>query len=84
VKPPTFDGEIKKGEEEKVWLLGLKRYFRAHDYSKNLRARITVFNLNGKISIWWEDLMNVKGIHENDLSWKQFDKYFKKKYLSKK
>jgi hypothetical protein len=26
----------------------------------------------------------VKGIHEKDLSWKQFDKYFKKKYLSKK
>jgi hypothetical protein len=28
--------------------------------------------------------MNVKGIHENDLSWKQFEKYFKEKYLSEK
>jgi hypothetical protein len=26
----------------------------------------------------------VKGIHEKDLSWKQFEKYFKKKYLSEK
>jgi hypothetical protein len=26
----------------------------------------------------------VKGIHKKDLSWKQFEKYFKKKYLSKK
>jgi hypothetical protein len=26
----------------------------------------------------------VKGIHENDFSWKQFDKYFKKKCFSKK
>ena len=26
----------------------------------------------------------MKGIHENDLSWKQFEKYFKKKYLSEK
>jgi hypothetical protein len=40
--------------------------------------------LNGKASIWWEDLRNVKGIHEKDLSWKQFEKYFKKKYLSKR
>jgi hypothetical protein len=83
-KPPTFDGEIKKGEEAEVWLLGLKKYFRVHDYSENLKARITIFNLNGKASIWWEDLRNVKGIHEKDLSWKQFEKYFKKKYLSEK
>ena len=26
----------------------------------------------------------MKGIHEKDLSWKQFEKYFKKKYLSEK
>ena len=26
----------------------------------------------------------MKGIYEKDLSWKQFEKYFKKKYLSKK
>jgi hypothetical protein len=83
-KPPTFDGEIKKGEEAKVWLLSLKKYFRVHDYSKNLKDQIAIFNLNGKPSIWLEDLRNVKGIHEKDLSWKQFEKYFKKKYLSEK
>ena len=37
-KPPSFDGEIKKGEEAKAWLLGLKKYFRVHDYSENLKA----------------------------------------------
>jgi hypothetical protein len=52
-KPPTFDGEFKKGEEEEVWLFGLKKYFRFHDYSNNLKAQITIFNLNGKASIWW-------------------------------
>jgi hypothetical protein len=39
--------------------------------------------MNEKASIWWEDLRNLKGIHE-DLSWKQFEKYFKKKYLPEK
>jgi hypothetical protein len=37
-KPPTFDGEIKKGEEVEVWLLGLKKYLRVHDYSENLKV----------------------------------------------
>jgi len=70
LKPPYVDREIKKGEEAKAWLLSLKKYFRVHNYSKNLKARIAIFNLNGKAFIWWEDLKNVKGIHEKDLSWK--------------
>jgi hypothetical protein len=31
-KPPYFDGDIKKGEEEEAWLLGLKNYFRVVIY----------------------------------------------------
>jgi hypothetical protein len=83
-KPPSFDGEIKKGEEAEAWLLGLKKYFKVHDFSENLKARVATFNLNGKASIWWEDLTNVKGIHEEDLSWEWFEKYFRKKYLPEK
>ena len=37
-KPPSFDGEIRRGEEDEVWMLGLKKYFRVHDYSKNLKV----------------------------------------------
>jgi hypothetical protein len=81
-KPPSFDGEIKKGEEVEAWLLGLKKYFRVHDYSENLKARIAIFNLNVKASIWWDDLRNVKGFHEKEFSWKRFEKYFRKQYLS--
>jgi hypothetical protein len=76
-----LSGEIKKGKEAEVWLLVLKKYFRVHDYSKNLKVQIANF---GKASIWWEDLSNVKVIHEKDFSWKQFEKYFKKKYMSEK
>jgi hypothetical protein len=65
-------------------LLVLKKYFRVRDYSENLKARIGIFNLNGKASIWWEELRNMKGIQEKKLSWRQFEKYFNKKYLSKR
>jgi hypothetical protein len=61
-------------------MLVLKKYFRVHDYSENLKAQITIFNLNGKASIWWENLRDVKGIHEKDLSLKKNEEYFKKKY----
>jgi hypothetical protein len=45
---------------------------------------VATFNLNGKASILWEDFKNMKGVREEDLSWKQFEKYFQKKYLSEK
>ena len=38
----------------------------------------------GRLPFGREDLRNVKGFHEKDLSWKQFEKYFKKKHMSKK
>ena len=30
-KPPTFDGEIKTGQEAEAWLLGIKKYFQVQD-----------------------------------------------------
>ena len=46
-KPPTFDGEVKTGQEAEAWLLGIKKYFQVHDYSGNMKARVAIFNLNG-------------------------------------
>jgi hypothetical protein len=37
-KPPSFNGDIEKGEEVEAWLLDLKKYFRVHDYFENLKA----------------------------------------------
>ena len=59
-KPPTFDGEVKTGQEAEAWLLGIKKYFQVQDYSGNMRARVAIFNLNGRASIWWEHLKQVK------------------------
>jgi hypothetical protein len=49
-----------------------------------MKEKVAIFNLNGGASIWWEDLKNVKGIKESKLTWKQFEKYFRKAYLSEK
>ena len=38
--------------------------------------------MNGRESIWWENLRKVRNINDRKIVWKQFKKYFKQKYLS--
>ena len=47
-----------------------------------MNARVSIFNLNGRASIWWENLRQVKKISERKITWKHFKKYFKHKCLS--
>ena len=83
-KPPTFDGEMKKSEDAEAWLLGMRNFFKLHDYSENMKAMIATFNLKGKADIWWEDVKNVKGAREDDFTCNELEKLFKKKYLSER
>jgi hypothetical protein len=76
IKPPTFDGENKMGEDVEAWLLGIRKYFQLHNYSSNLEAKIVIYHLQGKASMWWDQLKQVKHINERRISWKQFKKYF--------
>lgn len=62
-KPPTFDGEMKKPQDVEAWLLGMRKFFRLHDYLDNMKSRVATFCLKGKANIWWEDVKNVKCIH---------------------
>ena len=52
--PPTFNGEINNGQEAEAWLLGMRKYFQVQDYSRNMKARVSIFNLSGREFIWWE------------------------------
>ena len=36
-KPPTFDCEVKTGQEAEAWLLEIKKYFQVQDYSGNMK-----------------------------------------------
>lgn len=59
----------------------MRKIFKLHDYSKNMKARVATFSLKGKEDIWWEDVKNVSHIHEKYLTWNEFERLFKKKYL---
>ena len=43
---------------------------------------MAIYNLTGKVDIWWQDLKRVKGIREKNNHCSTFKKYFKKKFLS--
>eukprot|EP00253_Pinus_taeda_P008743 PITA_08743 len=80
-KPATFDGELKKIEDAEVWLLGMKKFFVLHDYRKNIKFGIVIFSIKGKEDIWWDEVKLDKAIKTEELSWHEFKRLFKKKYL---
>jgi len=47
-KPPTFNRDLKKMEDTKSWLLGMKKLFGLHNYIENMKAKITIFILKRK------------------------------------
>ena len=62
----------------------MKNFFRLHDYSENMKGKITIFSLKGKENIWWKGVKCVRGIKVEELSWHEFERLFRKKYLSKR
>lgn len=72
---------MKNSEDVETWFFGMNKFFRLHSYSKKMKAKITTFNIKGKVDIWWEDVNNFKGIREEELIWDEFGRLFKKKYL---
>ena len=60
----------------------MRNYFQVQDYYGNMKDMVAIFNLTGRASIWWENFRQVKNINERKIVWKQFQKYFRQKYLS--
>jgi hypothetical protein len=83
IKPPTFDGEHKKDEDAETWLLGMRKYFQLHNYSSQEEGRISIYQLKGKASMWWDQFVQVQHIDEKKVTWREFKRYFQKKYLTK-
>ena len=84
IKPPTFDGEHNKEEDAETWLLGMRKYFQLQNYSPHAEGRIAMYQLKGKASMWWDQFVQVQHIREKDITWKEFKRYFEKKYLTKR
>ena len=52
IKPPSYDRE--KEEDVEAWLLSMTDYFQFYEYESNLRARLVIYQLQGKATLRWE------------------------------
>jgi hypothetical protein len=84
IKPLTFDGEHKKDEDAETWLYGMRKYFQLHNYSSHSEGIIFIYQLKGKTSMWWDQLVKVQHIKEKSITWMEFKNHFEKKYLNKR
>jgi hypothetical protein len=60
----------------------MKKYFQLHNYHSRVETRIATYHLQGKVSMWWDQLKKVKHIYEKRVSWRKFKGYFQEKCLS--
>jgi hypothetical protein len=84
IKPLTFDGENKRDEYAETWFFGMRKYFQFHNYYSHAEGRIAIYQLKGNESMWWDHLVQVQHIKEKSVTWREFKKYFEKKYLTKR
>ena len=50
----------------------------------NHGSKNSYLSFAGKKSLWWELLVKLKYIDEENITWKKFKKYFQQEYLSEK
>jgi predicted AlkP superfamily phosphohydrolase/phosphomutase len=53
-----------------------------HDYPSRVEAIIETYRLQGRVTMWWDQLKQSKHLDEKKVSWRQFKGYFQEKYLS--
>eukprot|EP00253_Pinus_taeda_P015904 PITA_15904 len=82
IKPPHFDGEHEEVAE--AWLINMNKYFQLYEYDHNLKARLAIFQLQGKATLRWEEVKIVKGVTEQNITWDNFQKIFKERYLTER
>eukprot|EP00253_Pinus_taeda_P024447 PITA_24447 len=46
--------------------------------------RLAIFQLQGKATLWWEEVKIVKGVTEQNITWDNFQKFFKERYLTER
>lgn len=50
------------------WLLNMTKYFHVYDYERNLKERLSIYQLQGKVSLWWEEAKSVQSLEEKIVS----------------
>ena len=63
-------------KKAKEWLLGMRKYFRVHKYSSEMKSQLVIYNLNGKAARQWRDLKHTKNDEVKEIRWSNFHRIF--------
>ena len=55
-------------EAAKAWLINMNKYFQLYEYDHNLKALLAIFELQGKATLWWEEVKTIRGVNEENIS----------------
>ena len=80
IKPPTFDGEVEEVAE--AWIINMNKYFQFYEYNSKLKAFLAIYQQREKATLWWEEVKNMRGIEDQNVTSDEFQQYFKDKYLT--
>ena len=58
------------------------KYFQVYEYESNVKARLAIYQLQGKTTLWWEEIKMVHAINEKKVTWEDFQVKFKNRYLN--
>ena len=56
IRASTYEGEVNTWGKDQEWMLGMSKYFQVHNYSSEMKARLAIYNINGKATTWRRDL----------------------------
>jgi len=62
----------------------MSKYIHIYDYTNKLKACLAFYQLRGKATLWSEEIKTVRKIDEEHVTWKEFQKHFKDKYLTER
>lgn len=62
IKPPTFDEKVEEYLE--VWIINMNKYFQIYEYDNNLKTMLDIEQIQGKITLWLEEVKSMQGIKE--------------------
>lgn len=62
----------------------MNKYFQLYEYDHNLKEHLAIFQLQGKATLWWEEVKIVIGVNEQNITWDKFHEYFKERYLTER
>lgn len=66
IKSPSYDGEVEEGVE--AWLINMNKCFQIYEYDENLKARLAIYQLQVKDTLWWEEVKTIGGIEEQEVT----------------